>query len=99
MDSIELRKIIQEMKNSPETKAELNETLSKLRLGWQGFGKGEGLDIIKSVIAYRLSGATTAQLAIMGILVINEMLRVCNITEDEMMEVIRQFKSSEDGRK
>jgi hypothetical protein len=96
---MELRKMIQEIKNSPDTKAELNETLSKLRLGWRGFEKGEGLEIIRTVILQRLSGVTTAQFAVMGILVINEMLRVCNITEDEMMEVIRQFKSVEDSRK
>lgn len=99
MDNFEFKKIIHEAKNSDEAREEVKEVIANLRKGWNVFEPGDAIELTKIILSNRMSGVSSTQLAIMGILIINEILRLTPVTEDEMMEIIRAFKAPESQRK
>lgn len=84
-----IRDILNQLVNSDEVKTEQKRILSEIKKGPKGFDTTE---LMIHMLQIRMSGIPQEQMAVIGIIIINNLMRQCGISEDEMMEYIKLYK-------
>ena len=84
-----IKDILNQIADSDEAKAESKRILTEIQKGPSGFSTTE---LLITILSLRAEGVPQEQIAVIGMLIINSLMKINGISEDEMMMYIRKFK-------